>query len=63
MPIFSTQLDELKTEVTGALGQLGRVGEDNKTLLEKRLAEARKIDPSAGEEKPKGGAANASSEG
>ena len=35
MPIFSTQLDELKTEVTGALGQLGRVGEDNKTLLEK----------------------------
>ena len=35
MPVFSTQLDELRTEVTGALGRLGRVDEDNKTLLEK----------------------------
>ena len=35
MLVFSTQLDELKTEVTGALGRLGRVDEDNKTLLEK----------------------------
>ena len=35
IPIFSTQLDELKTEVTEALGRLGRVGEDNQTLLEK----------------------------
>ena len=35
MPVFSTQLDELKTEVTGALGRLGRVDEDNQTLLEK----------------------------
>ena len=35
MPIFSTELDELRTEVTGALGRLGRVDEDNKTLLEK----------------------------
>ena len=35
MPVFSIQLDELKTEVTGALGRLGRVDEDNQTLLEK----------------------------
>ena len=35
IPIFSTQLDELRTEVTGALGRLGRVDEDKQTLLEK----------------------------
>ena len=35
IPIFSSQLDELRTEVTGALGRLGRVDEDKQTLLEK----------------------------
>ena len=35
MSTYSNQLEELRAEVTGALGRLGRVDEDNQTLLEK----------------------------
>ena len=35
MATYSNQLEELRAEVTGALGRLGRVDEDNQTLLEK----------------------------
>ena len=35
MATYSNQLEELRVEVTGALGRLGRVDEDNQTLLEK----------------------------
>ena len=35
MDTYSNQLEELRSEVAGALGRLGRVDEDNQTLLEK----------------------------
>ena len=35
MATYSNQLEELRVEVTGAMGRLGRVDEDNQTLLEK----------------------------
>ena len=35
MATYSNQLEEVRSEVAGALGRLGRVDEDNQTLLEK----------------------------
>ena len=35
MATYSNQLEEVRSEVAGALGRLSRVDEDNQTLLEK----------------------------